>query len=156
MVRTTVAVTMLSGGTAANVLPSQASATLNIRVAVGETAASVVARVTGFVDDSVVTVTVVEASDPSPEAPIDNEQFALLGAAVRASYPDVAVVPYVQMSATDGRHFHRFTPATYRFAPLAMSKAKRDSIHGVDEHVAIESLVRGEAFHRALIMSLPD
>ncbi len=40
LVRTTVAVTMLSGGTAANVLPNGASATLNVRLAPSDTVAS--------------------------------------------------------------------------------------------------------------------
>ena len=49
-------------------------------------------------------------------------------------------VPYVCMAATDCRHFHRFSPAVYRFAPLEMSNAQRASIHGVDERVEIASL----------------
>ena len=39
--------------------------------------------------------TVVESSEPSPESPTDNAQFALIAAAVKASYPDAATVPYV-------------------------------------------------------------
>ncbi len=44
MVRTSLAATMISGGSSANVLPSAASAMLNIRINVGETSAGVVAR----------------------------------------------------------------------------------------------------------------
>ena len=55
------------------------------------------------------------------------------------------------MAATDSRHFHRFAPAVYRFAPLDMSNAQRASIHGVDENVEIAALERGERFHRALL-----
>ena len=63
-------------------------------------------------------------------------------------------MPYVMMAATDSRHFHRFSPAVYRFAPLAMSSAQRASIHGVDERVEIAELERGETFHRALLQRL--
>ena len=65
-----------------------------------------------------------------------------------------STVPYVMMAATDSRHFHRFSPAVYRFAPLEMSNAQRASIHGVDERVEIASLERGELFHRALLQRL--
>ena len=37
-----------------------------------------------------------------------------------------------------------------------MTAAQRAAIHGVDESVTIDSLERGERFHRALITSLPD
>ena len=154
LVRTTVAATMQEGGTAANVLPSQASATLNLRIALGETVAGTVRRVRRRIHDPLVEVTVLESSEPSPESPTDNEQFALIVEAVKASYPDAATVPYVMMAATDSRHFHRFSPAVYRFAPLRMTGAQRASIHGVDERVEIASLERGELFHRALMQRL--
>jgi len=154
LVRTTVAPTMQSGGTAANVLPSSASATVNLRIALGETTQQTVLRVRRRIADPLVTVTVVEASEPSPESPTDNEQFALLAEALAVSHPGVAPVPYVMMAATDSRHLHRFAPAVYRFAPLDMSNAQRASIHGVDENVEIAALERGERFHRALLERL--
>jgi carboxypeptidase PM20D1 len=154
LVRTTVAPTMQSGGTAANVLPSQASATVNLRIALGETVSSAAARVRRRIADLKVTVEVLEGSDPSPESPTDNAQFALLAEALAVSHPGVPAVPYVMMAATDSRHFHRFTPAVYRFAPLEMSHAQRAAIHGVDESVEIAALERGERFHRALLQRL--
>ena len=154
LVRTTVAPTMQSGGTAANVLPSQATATVNLRIALGETVQSAVARVRRRIADPRVSVEVLEGSDPSPESPTDNAPFALLADALAVSHPGVPAVPYVMMAATDSRHFHRFAPAVYRFAPLEMSNAQRAAIHGVDESVEIAALERGERFHRALIERL--
>lgn len=154
LVRTTVAATMQEGGTAANVLPSQASVTLNLRIALGSSVAATVRRVRRRIGDSRVSVSVLEGSEPSPESPTDNAQFALITAAVAASHPAARTVPYVMMAATDSRHFHGFSPAVYRFAPLAMSSAQRASIHGVDEWVEIAELERGELFHRTLLQRL--
>jgi carboxypeptidase PM20D1 len=154
LVRTTIAATMQQGGTAANVLPSRASVTLNLRIALGETTAQTVARVTRRIADRLVTVTVLESSEPSPESPTDNAQFALITDAVAAAFPQASTVPYVMMAATDSRHFHRFSPAVYRFAPLEMSNTQRASIHGVDERVEITSLERGVRFHRELLERL--
>ncbi|KHK97561.1 hypothetical protein LK09_11555 [Microbacterium mangrovi] len=154
MVRTTVAATMQSGGTAANVLPSQASATLNLRLALGETVAGTVQRVTRRISDRSIAVEVVDGDEPSPESPTDNAQFALMREALAASHPDATAVPYVMMAASDSRHFHRFSPVVYRFAPLAMSAQLRASIHGVDERVEIAELERGARFHRTLLERL--
>lgn len=155
MVRTTVAPTMLSGGTADNVLPSQAAATVNLRIALGETTESTLRRLRKRINDPLITIEVVAASDPSPESSADNDQFAAIATALRASHPDAIAVPYVVFAATDSRHFHTFSPATYRFAPLLMSTAQRAAIHGVDEFIDIAELERGEQFHRALITALP-
>ncbi|MGB4136319.1 MAG: peptidase dimerization domain-containing protein, partial [Microbacterium sp.] len=154
LVRTTVAATMQSGGTAANVIPSQASATINLRLALGDSIDRAVLRVRDRIADPLVAIEVLDGSEPSPESPADGEPFALLGEALAVSHPGVPAVPYVMMAATDSRHFHRFSPAVYRFAPLRMSAAQRASIHGVDERVEISSLESGELFHRELIQRL--
>ncbi|WP_353828019.1 M20/M25/M40 family metallo-hydrolase [Agromyces sp. SYSU T0242] len=156
LVHTTVAPTMLDGGSAANVLPARASATLNLRVAIGEDIDSVVRRLRRAIRDPEVRIDVLEGYAPSPESPTDGPQFAAIADAVAASYPEAITAPYLMMAATDSRHFHRYAPAVYRFAPLAMSAAQRASIHGVDERVSIDSLERGERFHRALLRSLPE
>ncbi len=154
LVRTTIAATTQTGGTALNVLPSHASATVNIRIALGEKVAGTIARVQRRMRDPLVFITVVEEDDPSPESAVDNAQFALISAAVAASYPEAATVPYVMMQASDARHYHRFSPAVYRFAPLTMTTSQRASIHGVNESVTIDALKRGERFYRALIGGL--
>ena len=153
LVRTTVAATMIEGGTASNVLPSSATATFNLRVALGETSQSVMARLRRAVKDKKVTLTLVEASEPSPQSPTKGPEFAAIAEAVKAAYPEAVTAPYVMMAATDSRHFHRFSPAVYRFAPLAMNAAQRASIHGIDEWVSVDSLERGVTFYHHLIQS---
>ncbi|MDR5699795.1 M20/M25/M40 family metallo-hydrolase [Agromyces aerolatus] len=155
LVRTTVAPTMLEGGSAHNVLPSEASAIVNLRIAIGETIATTVKRLRRAVGDPHVAVEIVEGSEPSAESPVDDARFAHIADAVAAAYPEAITAPYLMMAATDSRWFHRFSPAVYRFAPLAMTAAQRATIHGVDEHVTIDSLERGERFHRALLTALP-
>lgn len=151
LVRTTIAATMQSGGTAANVIPSQASATINLRLALGETVDGTVLRVRDRIRDPRISVEVLEGTDPSPASATDGAPWELLVKALAVSHPGIPATPYVMMAATDSRHFHRFSPAVYRFAPLEMSSVQRAAIHGVDEYVEIDALKRGEQFHRALI-----
>ncbi len=107
-----------------------------------------------MIADRQVRVEIVEADEPTRESSADNAPWAQLAAAVASAYPGVAALPYLTTAATDGRHWHRFTPDVYRFAPLAMDAAQRASIHGVNERVSIDALRRGERFYRALLMGL--
>lgn len=154
LMRTTIAVTMLSGGTAPNVLPPSLSATLNIRVATGETVESVITTVRRRIADGTIAVDLVEGSQPSPLSATDNAQFALIERCVAETFPGTVTAPYVMMAATDSRHLHRFAPAVYRFSPLEMDAAQRASIHGENERVAIDSLERGERFFQFFLRSL--
>ena len=151
LAHTTVAPTMIEGGTASNVLPSQASATVNVRIALGETTESALNRIRRRIGDSKVDVTMVEGWDPSPESPTDNAQFAAIREAVEASYPGVVTVPYIVMATTDSRHFHEPGMAVYRFSPLAMDAVQRGTVHGRDERVEIDSLDKGQAFFEHLV-----
>lgn len=154
LVRTTLAATMIEGGSSSNVLPSAASATLNIRTNIGESTATVMARLRRVIDDPQVVIRVVEADEPTAEAATDNTAWQLIRDAVHAGYPGVATLPYLTMAATDGRHWHRFVRDVYRFSPLPMDAAQRASIHGVNERVSIDALKRGERFYRALLQGL--
>ena len=150
LVRTTVAATGLRAGSADNVLATEASATLNCRILPGETTDTVVQRIRRRVRDERITITVVEGHDPSSESPTD-DRFDALAAALADSWPDATAVPYLMMAASDSRHFHTWCSHVYRFAPLEMDAEQRASIHGENERVRVDSLLRGERFHRALI-----
>ncbi len=154
MVRTTVVATMLQGAPGANVVATSARANLNIRIAPGETVASVVQRLRRVVDDEEVELRVVASSEPSPVSPTDGPQFGLVRAAVAAAYPEALVTPYVMLGASDARHFTAIAEHVYRFSPFAMTREQRETLHGTDEHVTVDALGRGVVFYRALLRGL--
>jgi len=154
LVRTTIAATMQSGGSAPNVLPAEASVRFNLRIIPGETVEGVTRRVNRRIADAKVTATVEEASEPTRLSPVDGAPFAAIAAAVGTALPGAVPTPYLMMQASDARYFHDISEHVYRFAPLEMSAEQRASIHGVGERVEIASLVRGRDFHVALIRGL--
>lgn len=154
MVRTTMAVTQLSGSPARNVLATEARANVNVRLAVGDTKDQLVGRLGRLLRGLDVEIERVDGEDPPPVSRTDNDAWRALGAAIGALGPDIHVVPYVQTGGTDSRHFTRISDSVYRFAPLHMTRAQRDSIHAPNEKVAVETLERGSAFHRALITGM--
>ncbi|MGC5168154.1 M20/M25/M40 family metallo-hydrolase [Luteimicrobium sp. DT211] len=155
LVRTTVAITQLEGSPGANVLAQTARANANIRILPGETVASVVARLTRVIDDPTITLRVVSGEDPSPVSPAEGTQWELLRTALAASYPDAVLTPYVQLGASDSRHYCAISAHVYRFSPFDLTTAQRASIHGIDEHVTVAALGRGVAFTAALLRAVP-
>jgi carboxypeptidase PM20D1 len=154
MVRTTMAVTTLSGSPALNVIAATATAGVNARVMVGDTVAGVVEHVRRTIADDRVRIEVVEQHEPSPVSPWD-EAFALLESTTAQVFPDAVTTPYVMMASADARHFTRVCERVYRFAPLRMSRAQRASIHGADEHVRVDDLLDGVEWYRRLLRALP-
>ncbi len=156
MTRTTAVTTTLRGAPAHNVIPTSASAAVNIRILVGDTVESVLSHVTKAVNDDQVSISVHDANEPSPVSPVDDSAFRLLEQCVEQVFPDAVATPYVVMGATDARHFHAICPRVYRFTPFRMSKPQRASLHSYDEHLGVEDFTAGIRWYRHLIERIPS
>lgn len=148
---TTIAATMIEGGQAPNALPTDASATLNIRIALGDTTASVITHLRKQVNDDRISFEVIEGDDPSPIAPTDNVQYDSLKKAIAGAWPDAVAVPYVMLACSDARFWHKHWPDVYRFCPMYMSAEQRKTIHGIGENLNAAELSRGKQFHLNLL-----
>jgi carboxypeptidase PM20D1 len=154
MVRTTAAVTTLTGSPALNVIASSARAGVNLRVMVGDTVEGVLAHVRRVVGPDI-RVEVVERNEPSPVSPWDDAAFALLERITGELFPDAVPTPYVMMAATDARFFTGLCERVYRFTPFRMTKQQRATIHAADEHIGVADLLAGVDWYRRLVQELP-
>ena len=154
MVRTTQVTTELSGSLAANAMAESASATLNVRIAVGSTVEATLTHLRRAIRDPQVAITALHPSEPSPVSPTTGMAWETLGSSITATYPGVVVTPYVMLAASDGRHFTRISDHVYRFSPFEMSTDERATMHAVNERIRVATFLRGIAFYRTLIGSL--
>ncbi|SDT29702.1 M20/M25/M40 family metallo-hydrolase [Actinoplanes derwentensis] len=153
MVRTTFAVTTLSGSPALNVIASTATAGVNVRILVGDSVDGVIRHVRRVIKDPQVQIRVLSTTEPSPSSPLD-DAFALLATVTEEQFPEAVTSPYVMMAATDARHFTRICERVYRFTPFEMTKTQRESIHANDENITIAAYEKGVAWYGALIARL--
>jgi len=154
MIRTTQAVTQLSGSQAANALAERATATVNIRVAVGSSVAAAVEHVRRAIRDPEVVIAVPQASEPSPVSPTSGPAWDLLRSTIADSYPGTIVTPYVMLAASDSRHYARISDNVYRFSPFRMSKQERGTLHAMNERMHVATFLRGVEFYTRLVRSL--
>ena len=154
-VRTTIAPTIVTGGTKDNVLPGSARAVVNLRILPGETVGSTVERVRRVVGDSAITVSAVgEGDDPSPVSPADGPTFRALATAIRQVHPDVVVAPFLVLGATDARHYASLTPNVFRFIPVHLVAEDLERLHGVDERIGVGDYVQAVRVYGQIIRGL--
>jgi carboxypeptidase PM20D1 len=153
MLRTTTAPTMLSGSQKENVLPSEATATVNFRLMPGDTIESVVAHIEETVAAEGVTVHphLEGASNPSPVSPSEGDAWDVVFSSVRETFPEAAVVPGLMIAGTDSRHYLHLTENVLRFAPHRIKADDLARFHGVDERMRIEDYAREIAFFQRLM-----
>ncbi|HEX2761033.1 MAG TPA: M20/M25/M40 family metallo-hydrolase, partial [Rhizomicrobium sp.] len=119
MLHTTCVATMLEAGHATNALPQRASANVNCRIFPGVTPAQVREQLIALMADPQIKVTILPgrgAGGPAPKL-TDAVMKPILAAATKR-WPDVPVVPMLEIGATDGSHLSRAGIPTYGFTGI--------------------------------------
>lgn len=147
--RTTQAVTMVKGSNKDNILPQSATAVVNYRIVPGDTTDSIIEHVQSVVgpDVGVKVLDGTIASDPSPVSRTDGPAWEALNTAVRQTWPDAVVSPFLFIGATDARSFAPYCERVWRFSPMALDGMDLKRIHGADERISIDNLERAAAFY---------
>jgi acetylornithine deacetylase/succinyl-diaminopimelate desuccinylase-like protein len=148
--RDTANVTEFNAGYRANVVPSVARATIDVRLMPGRDAAfhAELAQILG---------PEVECDWQSMPAVITSFDGALpqaMAAAIAAEDPGARVLPYMLPASTDAKHFDRLGIRHFGFAPLRLPPELDFTalFHGVDERVPVDALTFGaRVLHRLLL-----
>jgi carboxypeptidase PM20D1 len=153
MIRTTGVVTQLGASQAENALAETATAIVNVRIAIDSSVDAALAHIRSAIRDDAVAVRALRPSEPSPVSPTSGPRWDALRSTIEAVYPGTIVTPYIQLGASDSRHFTRICESVYRFTPFEMSLAERGTLHAVNERIHVATWLRGIEFYEKLIAS---
>ena len=158
MIRTTIAPTMLRGSDKDNVLPIRAEGVINFRLLPGDTREDVIKHIREAIDDPDVAIAELGSfgTDPSAVSPVDDPVFKTLAGTIRQIHTDTVVAPYLEVGATDSRHFQALTPRIYRFMPFVVAADDLSGIHGTNERIAIDSYLDGILLYRQLLINMDE
>jgi carboxypeptidase PM20D1 len=151
LLHTTIAPTMLRGSPKENVLPQDATAWINYRIAPQDTAARVMARAekaTRRLD--VQLAWEGPAYDPSPVSSADSGTYRIIGA-LASDGGRIPVAPGLVTATTDSRYLAGIAQDVYRFQPIVASLRDFEMIHGTNEHLTLDNLRRLTDFYSRLI-----
>jgi acetylornithine deacetylase/succinyl-diaminopimelate desuccinylase-like protein len=102
VLRTSVVPTIIDGGFRKNVIPSEATAVLDIRMLPDEDVDAFYANMDDIIDDPNVEIVPEAVYRPeSPPSPVDNEMFETLEGVANRMYPEATVLPRMSTGATD-------------------------------------------------------
>ena len=137
----TVSPTILQAGQKANVIPGQASATVDGRIVPGETHESFLQELRPYIGEDV-EVEFIQRSMPYESEPA-SPLFDLMGQVLQQRDPGCILAPYIVPGATDGRILARRGVKVYGFAPtqaepgwpaLEMAHARNERISLANMH----------------------
>ena len=143
VIRNGISPTLVSGGIRSNVIPTEATATLNVRNLPGESIHDVVARLKTAVNDSLVDITVADSGVDTPASSFETAMFTAIADAVKELDPGMVTVPYLSTGATDSARLRALGMQAYGILPFPMDQNDEDRMHGNDERIPLTSLAFG-------------
>lgn len=150
---TSIAPTIISGGTVANVLPQEARAVINLRLHPRDSVESALAHMrsaTAHLDG--VTIEPVSGFNAPPISPTSGRAWEIIAGAAVSHLPEGApVVPNLLTAATDSRAFRDVADHIYRYAPMRMEMDDLSRIHGDNERIRIDALPGMVSYFRTVI-----
>lgn len=141
--RNTASVTMLEAGQKINVIPAEAAARVDGRLAPGQTDVSFFQEIRPFIGDDVRID--VDQYSPPLEAGTDSPLYRTIVEVMADHDPGARVVPSQSTGGTDAKHICPRRPSTqvYGFMPYRGAPGEEEwrLIHGHDERTSVENLV---------------
>jgi acetylornithine deacetylase/succinyl-diaminopimelate desuccinylase-like protein len=114
---------------------------MNIRLRPGEASIdTVVAHLTGLIDDPEVTLTIDSRGHEAPASPVDSPMYTALADACRALDPSIAVTPYVSNGVTDSAALRAIGIQSYGVLPFPLDAGDEARMHGHDERVPVSGV----------------
>jgi acetylornithine deacetylase/succinyl-diaminopimelate desuccinylase-like protein len=142
--RTSVTPTVVDAGFRKNVIPSEASAILDIRMLPDESVDEFYAKLSEVIDDPRVEILPEKIYRPAaPPSQIDNEMFEALEKVALRMYPNATVLPTMGTSATDMAQVRAMGVQAYGIGP-ARSVDEINSgfgAHGDNERISEEAFI---------------
>ena len=144
MLLTSVVPTIIEGGFRMNVIPSEATAMIDIRALPDEDPEAFYARLAEVIDDPNIEIQPQRIYRPrAPASPIDNEMFRALETVTERLYPGATMLPAMLTGATDMSFIRAMGTPCYGLGPIQDEQdiGAGGGAHGDNERILEGSLL---------------
>jgi acetylornithine deacetylase/succinyl-diaminopimelate desuccinylase-like protein len=142
LVRNTAVLTQLQASNRTNVVPAEASGTLDVRLLPGERCDDYVEQLRVAIDDPTIALE-VQLSFEGVGSPPDSPLMTALREVAASSSPPGVVIPRVIAGFTDAHYFRQLGIVGYGFVPRRLRPFDTRGIHGPNERISIDNLEHG-------------
>lgn len=154
VMRTTFAFTQMEGSTAVNVIPTKATANLNVRINIGQTEEEVKAYIQKVVGKDIKVENIGLHFDPTAVSQTKgSDVYETLVKSIVDVYDGYIPAPYPFPAATDAKYYYAISDNVYRFTPFEYTLDDQKRIHGLNERCEIGGLTKATQFFRRFLES---
>ena len=153
MLRNTVSLNSLHSGNKVNVIPSYAEAEVDTRLLPGQDMDEWISFIKKQLADDEIQIEFIMKGEGNAST-METEAFRIIESALLDNYPGAIAAPYLMLGTTDSRFFRERGVISYGFCPAVIPAEHLKSIHGADEKIGVNSLIKGVAIYKGIVMRL--
>jgi acetylornithine deacetylase/succinyl-diaminopimelate desuccinylase-like protein len=147
MLRDTIAPTMLQAGVRVNVVPSEATANLNIRMLPGHSVEELMGQFVKIVNDPQIKFQLApDSGENAPPSDLKSPLYQTIERLSPQDFPGAITVPLLGTGATDSASLRLHKVQAYGLEPFPMIESDSSRVHGDDERIPVDSFHKGVAF----------
>ncbi len=148
---TTMVFTMCDGASAPNVIPQEAWVNANLRFAPEEDIDKCLKKLEKIANKYDIDMEVSHKREASPMVNFEGAGYMTFVNALKKSYPDIAVIPYMMFGGTDCRTMQTISETALRCTPCVLHSDQLEGMHASNENLDINALDKCVDFFKNLI-----
>lgn len=142
LLRNTCSLTGMQGSSKINVVPTEAIIELDCRLLPDQNPDEFMTELKHIINDPNVSIEKIMGFTPAVSTP-DNPLFRLIEEIYEAHFPGAVIVPGVATGFTDSHFFRDLGIVSYGFGTTVIPGPDRRGVHGNNERISVENMVRG-------------
>src|SRR5579862_1998766 len=147
MLRDTIAPTMLQAGVRVNVVPSEASANLNIRMLPGHSIQELMGQFVKIVNDPQIKFQLApDSGENAPPSELTTRLYQTIERLTPQDFPGAVTLPLLGTGATDSSSLRLHKVQAYGLEPFPMIEDDSSRVHGDNERIPVDSFHKGVVF----------
>ena len=150
LLRDTITITQLDAGSAVNVIPTSASAGIDIRLLPSSTPGPMLTKIQEAVGNDA-RVEVLLTSQPVAASPARGELWDVMTRAMRAASPGSTAGPMITAGTTDSRFFRARGITAYGMMPFKVNYYDAEGVHGPNERIRARFFAEGVRLTRTIV-----
>jgi acetylornithine deacetylase/succinyl-diaminopimelate desuccinylase-like protein len=153
MLRNTVSLNSLHSGNKVNVIPSYAEAEVDTRLLPGQDMDDWIIFVKKQLADDEIQIEFIMKGEGNA-SDTDTHEYTTIEKTLLEHYPGAIAAPYLMLGTTDSRFFREKGVISYGFCPAVIPAEHLKSIHGTDEKIGLESMLKGVEVYKDIVTRL--
>ena len=137
----------MQAGVRVNVIPSEATANLNVRMLPGHSIDELIGKMEKVVNDKQIRLQLApDSGENAPPSDITSPLYKTIERIAPQEFPGAIALPFLSTGATDSASLRLHKVQAYGLEPFPLTEGDYARMHGDDERMPVESFRKGVAF----------